>query len=295
MSIDTTKLENVRPTPNGFTCACPVCRKEGGDSTRSHLRVYTTGAFSCIKYQGDNLHNRKLRSILRGYLDSTESAEVVYIEPKLDVETVYPESTLSKLLPDYSYWLGRGMKEDVLRRLENGVAPLEERSKLSGRTIFPVRDLDGNIVGFSGRLLTDSSYAPRWKHLFKSGRAIYSWHVTGPDIIASKSCILVESIGDYLACLSHDIKPVLCIFGLNLNSVIISTLLAHDIKRVIISLNRDDDPRKGQAAAEKIAAKLGNFFTDVRIVLPPIGIKDWGCASEKGDDSAFNILRENLT
>jgi DNA primase len=95
-----------------------------------------------------------------------------------------------------------------------------------------------------------------------------------------------------LALLSYDVKPVLCIFGLNLSGAIISTLIGADVKRVIISLNRDDDPRKGQAAADKIANKLGNFFTDVRVVLPPEGTKDWGAAAEKRDDSAFARFRE---
>lgn len=296
MSLDLSKLVNVRPNSEGWDCMCPVCAQEGkGLRGKNQLRLYRNGAFHCVLNPDDRDHNRRLRAILRGYLDSSEREEVVYIEPKLDVETVYPESVLGKLLPDYSYWVGRGMKEDVLRRLENGVAPLEEKGKLSGRTVFPIRNLDGGIVGFSGRLLTDSSFAPKWKHLMKSSRCVYPWNVTGSDITATKTCILVESIGDLLGCLSHDIKPVLCIFGLNLNSVIISTLLAHDVRRVIISLNRDDDPRKGQAAADKIATKLGNFFSDVRIMLPQPPFKDWGECSEKGDDAAFDILRQSLT
>jgi len=296
VSLDLSKLVNVTTNPEGWDCQCPICAQEGkGLRGKNQLRLYRNGAFHCVLNPDDHDHNRRLRALLRGYVDGTERDEVIYIEPKLKIDTVYPESTLSKLMPDYSYWKGRGMKEEVLRRLENGTAPLEEKSKLSGRTIFPIRDLDRQIVGFSGRLLTESSYAPKWKHMFRSGKSVYPWHVTCNDIIATKRVVLVESIGDLLAVLGADIKPTLCIFGLNLNDTIISTLLAHDIRRIVISLNRDDDPRKGQAAANKIANKLTNFFTDVRTALPPAPYKDWGLAAEKGDDAAFDILRKELT
>jgi hypothetical protein len=295
MSLDTSRLENVRPTQNGFICACPICRQEGGDSTRSHLRIYTSsGAFSCAKHQGDREHNIAIRAFLRGILDESERTEVVYIEPKLDVETVYPESMLSSLIPDHSYWVNRGVKEEVLRRMENGIASSEEKGKLSGRSIFPLRNLDGKIIAFAGRLTGDSSFAAKWKLLGPIKRLTYPWHLNGAAIMESKTCILVESLGDTMALMSRDINNVLCIFGLNLGSKIIGTLLANDIKTVIISLNRDDDPRKGQAAADKIAAKLGHFFTDVRIVLPPAPRKDWGECGESGDDAAFDILRKEL-
>lgn len=178
-----------------------------------------------------------------------------------------------------------------MKKLECGVAPKEEKSKLSGRTVFPIRDLQGRIMGFSGRLLEPNSFAPKWKHVFKASKAVYPWNVTGPDIIATKTCVLVESIGDLMALLSHDIKPVLCIFGLNLNGHIISTLVAHNIQRIIISLNRDDDPNKGQAAAEKMRGRLENFFSNVQIRLPSVecGCKDWGKCAEGSEAGAKEL------
>ncbi len=291
MNLDISKLQCVKRTPNGLTARCPVCAKSGDDKTGNHLSVLNDGRFNCIVGSAqDPSHNRAIRAILRGF--SGETDEVVYVEPKLEVDQVYPNDVLTKLLPDHSYWRGRGMREDVLARLENGVAP-HGKGVMEGRTVFPVRNLDGGIVGFAGRLVDGKSWHAKWKNAVKTSKVAYPWNVTGVDISSTKTCILVESIGDLLGCLSHDIKPVLCIFGLNLNSVIISTLIGADVKRVIISLNRDDDPRKGQAAAEKIRAKLVNFFSDVRVVVPEVH-KDWGEAAEKGDDAAFDVLRREM-
>lgn len=284
MRLDLTKLENVKRQSDGsIICACPECRAHGGDSTKSHLRVYRSGAYNCAKFGSDKSHNSAIKAHLCNTAPS-DNPDVEHIdpEPTIKVDKVYPESSLSSLLPSYDYWVNRGARPEVLRALEGGLAPLDEKSKLSGRFIFPIRGLDGRINGFTGRLTGENSFAPKWKHIFRSSLAVWPWNVSGPAIRASRTAILVESPGDAIALLSNDVPNVLCIFGLNLNGKIISTLIANDVRKVIVSLNRDDDPSKGQRAAEKIANRLAAFYSDgaVTIRLPPR--KDWGvCTPEE--------------
>jgi len=193
---------------------------------------------------------------------------------------------LTKLSPDVSYWIKRGMREDVLRKLECGLAPKDEAGKLSGRSVFPLRDLQGRIAGFSARLIDNSSFAPKWKHLSRvGGRLVYPWQVSGSFITESKTAVLVESVGDLVALLSRDINPVLCIFGLNLGDRVISTLVGAGVKRVRVSLNKDADARKGQAAADRIARKLSPFISDIQIRLPKV-TKDWGDAIQTEEGRA---------
>ncbi len=285
MRLDISRLEKVKRNPDqSITCRCPACAAEGGDKTGNHLRIWLTGAFNCVTHGQDKVHNKAIRALLRG-TSLDDNPDIVYIdpEPRVTVEKVYPEDTLSKLLPDYSYWEGRGAKAEVVKALEGGLAPLDEKSKLAGRFIFPIRGRDGRITGFTGRLVSENSFAPTWKHLFKSSLAVWPWNVTGPAIRASSTAVLVESVGDTLALLSNDVPNVICLFGLNINSRIISTLVSANVKKVIVSLNRDDDPNKGQRAAERIADKLSVFFApeSVRIVLPPEGTNDWGEAKSE--------------
>lgn len=288
-SYDLNKLECRKPGAGGVVVArCPACAKDGGDKSGQHLSVRPSGEFWCVVgSESDPNHNRFIRAFLKG--DGTQE-DIQFIDPapKLTVETVYPESTLAKLSPDISYWLKRGMREDVLRRLECGLAPRDEAGKLAGRTVFPLRNLEGQIVGFSGRLITNNSFAPRWKHLARIKGLTYPWNVNGPFVTKSKRAILVESIGDLLALNSHDINPVLCIFGLNLGDQIVSTLVGAAVNKVIISLNRDKDARKGQAAADRIARKLSPFISDIQIRLPN-GFKDWGEAAQGGEAGAVEL------
>lgn len=289
MSLDLSRLTNVKPTADGFQARCPACAAQNGDKSGNHLRIWKNGAFNCIVGSETPGHNRIIRSLVLG--DGTIDVEYIDPEPRLTTDKIYPESSIAALLPDYTYWLGRGMKESVLAALENGVAPKGEKGKLAGRTIFPVRDMQRRIMGFSGRLLETNSFAPTWKHMFKSSRSVYPWHLTGPAIKAAKTVVLVESVGDLLACLSHDIKPVLCIFGLNLNSAIISTLVANGVQRVILSLNNDPDPVKSHSgsALARIESKLTLFFARVEVRLPES--KDWGKAAEGGEAGAAELAR----
>lgn len=294
-SYDLNKLECVRANPDGTKQArCPICfLRNGADKTGNHLKVWQNGGFNCVVDQSPS-HVAAIRSFLRG--NGTDDIEYIDPQPKLVSETIYPESSLATLIPDYSYWLKRGIREDVLKKLECGLASKETKGKLSGRTVFPLRNMDGKISGWSGRLVENNSFAPRWKHLGKLSHLVYSWQVSGPYIEKTKTAILVESVGDYLSLLSYDINPVICIFGLNIGDRVISTLIGASVNRVFISLNRDSDPRKGQAAADKIARKLSPFISDVRVRLPN-GFKDWGDAIQGGEKGLAELkaFREEIS
>lgn len=289
MSYDKTKLINPKSQPDGsIICACPQCQKEGHDKQKQHLKIWKNGAYNCSKYGDDILHNKAIKILLCGF---SGDDDFEYIEePKLTVEKIYPESSLSTLLPDYSYWVGRGIKEEVLKELEGGLAPQGEKGKLVGRYIFPIRNLQGKIMGFTGRIVISNSFSTLWKHCFRSSKAVYPWNVTGDDIKKSKTVILTESLGDAMSLISVGIKPVLCIFGLNLNGLIISTLVGASVERIIISLNKDEDENKGRAAAERIARKLTLFFSRVEIRLP-VSFKDWNEALTGGETGMADLMK----
>lgn len=283
------KLENVRPVAGGgWQCACPICRLEGGDSQRNHLRVYLTGAFSCAKLQGDATHNKLIRAYL--YKDASPEAlallETSFVDPdpKIDADKIYPEEMLKELVPDHSYWVNRGISEDVLRRLEGGYVPKDRKGKLSNRYVFPIRDhITGRIVGFSGRLVDPNSFGPKYKHLVKSSRVVYPLWYVKKDILAARKVVLVESSGDCLSLLSYGINNVLVLLGLNLNSKMMGFLASASLDEVIISTNNDNHESgkvsskgAGNVGAQKIYDKLVPYLGEhrVRIRLPMTG-KDW--------------------
>ncbi len=297
MSYDLSKLKGVKRQAGGTVVAqCPACAKENRDQSCNHLSIKASGEFNCIVGSAsDSNHNRFIRAFL---LDgATEEFEFISAQPEsIKMDRVFPDEILTKLIPDFSYWAGRGIEKEVLQPLENGLAPRDQKGALSGRSLFPLRNPDGRIIAFTGRLVVTNSLDKKWRHLGPVSKVVWPWRVSGPVIESTKTAILVESPGDTLALLSSDIKPVICLFGLNLFDLTISHLIGAGVNRVFVSLNRDADPRKGQAAADKIARKLNAFVPDVRIRLPNAPYKDWGDAKKDGEAGAAELkaFREEI-
>lgn len=284
MSLDRSKLLSPRAQPDGtLVAACPACLRENHDSQRNHLCIWPSGAYRCSKYGKDREHNRQIKALLDD--PNAEMPEFIDPEPRLMTDKVYPEAMLARLVPDYTYWVNRGAQPEVIKRLEGGLAPVDG-GKLGGRFIFPVRGLDGRINGFTGRQLDEYSFAAKWKHLFKVKNAVWPWNLTGPAIRARRVAVLVESVGDTVALLGGGIEPILCIWGLQLHGRVISTLLGAGVRRIIVSLNNDDDPKKGNGAAARIRGQLLAFWPEesIRVRLPRA--KDWGKCMESPEGAA---------
>lgn len=52
MSLDFTKLENVRHRGSKIEARCPACAEQGADRTGNHLFIADDGRFGCIAYTG---------------------------------------------------------------------------------------------------------------------------------------------------------------------------------------------------------------------------------------------------
>jgi len=64
MSLDISKLENVRTRGVKKTARCPVCAEAGHDQTRDHLIIQADGRFGCVLYPGDSpsarIHRKRI-------------------------------------------------------------------------------------------------------------------------------------------------------------------------------------------------------------------------------------------
>jgi len=61
MSLDISKLKNVRTRGDKTIAGCPACIELGQDRTREHLFVNTDGRFGCVVYSGDRPEAREHR------------------------------------------------------------------------------------------------------------------------------------------------------------------------------------------------------------------------------------------
>lgn len=211
-----------------------------------------------------------------------------YEEPIIRSEKVWPSSFLNSLFPHYSFYENKGISADTLKYFKGGLA---HDGPMNGRFVFPIFSQNGEIVGVSGRDMTDRwlKNGIKWKHMGQKKNWIYPVFVPSGfgsemicfDAIKKEShVILVESIGDMLALWENGIKNTIVLFGLSISSKIISFLLSNGIKKITISTNNDSQKEfnVGKLAATKLFIDLMSHFDPeiLEIALPPKPFKDFG-------------------
>lgn len=197
--------------------------------------------------------------------------EQIDIMAKLD-----KDKELLKLFPNHSYWINRGISEDIIKKFKGGTC---DSGRFKGRYVFPIFDGSMNLIGLSGRLLKDNANLVKWKHYNGSSRWKYPLFLNYRLIDSTKSVIIVESIGDCLSLFEMGINNVVVSFGLEVSFDLINLFMRYGLKKIIIAFNNDLEDQ-GNNAAEKQKSRISKWFSPqtVKIKLP----------KEKGED--FNSL-----
>ena len=156
------------------------------------------------------------------------------------------------------------------------------------RIMFPIKDLEGNVVGFSGR-----KYLPNTENeskyintnetvVFKKGEILYNYSDCITDIKLNKNVYLFEGFMDVIAAVKSNIKNSVASMGTALTSNQINAL-----KRITnnVTLCFDSDGPGVQATIKAIYL-LTNAEINVNVVVIPDG-KD-------ADEYLFNNGSEKL-
>lgn len=223
------------------------------------------------EYLGDNLHE--------------EYAPIIK-EEKIEMEKIYPESYLEKLLPVRTFYEKKNISIETQKKFKCGYAG---NGKMYRRMVFPIYNLDGQIHGFSGRTVVQGDNIPKWKHMGRKTDWVFPNHLVEVD----KEIIIVESIGDCLAMYEAGFKNVVVAFGLDASSKLISFLNSFNLERIIISMNNDQgkEVNSGGQAIIKTAAKLAQIYDLNQICINPPLANDFGDMLES-NPSNTNIFSE---
>jgi DNA primase len=156
------------------------------------------------------------------------------------------------------------------------------------RIMFPIKDLDGNVVGFSGRkFLPNTENESKYINtnetvVFKKGEILYNYSDCITDIKLNKNVYLFEGFMDVIAAVKSNIKNSVASMGTALTSNQINAL-----KRITnnVTLCFDSDGPGVQATIKAIHL-LTNAEINVNVVVIPDG-KD-------ADEYLFNNGSEKL-
>jgi len=176
-------------------------------------------------------------------------------------------SILDRLENKHDYWINRNITQETISQFKGGVA---HAGKMKNRYVFPIFNLKNNIIGFSGRDVTNISKI-KWKHLGEKSDFLYPLFLNHSILEEQREIILVESVGDMLNLWQNNIKNVLVTFGTSLSLPILNHMLKLDIKKIYISLNNDSNKNMaGNIGADKIHFRLKRYFDQrqIKVALP---------------------------
>lgn len=290
--MDSTKIKSIleslgyKLSDKGSYWQCSAVYRGGDNQTA--LQIYKdTGAWKDYVRETSFMPFKNLLAltlktndskILSEYLNKEEifflSERSNHKKEKIEMETIYPSSLLSKLFPHYKFYNDRGISSDILIKLNSGLAT---KGAMYQRFVFPIYNEHSQIIGFSGRDMSNKSDRPKWKHKGRKSNWVYPAYVPTDDGIFFDEVdrdyvIIVESIGDCLNLMENGFNNVLVSFGLDISSKLLCAIVGFDFKQIYISFNNDSakSDNRGMDAAVKNYLKLLNYYDkdNIKICLP---------------------------
>jgi hypothetical protein len=302
---------------DGLIQACCPCRQHGGDrdnrtawSWRVDLGKWVCWSHHCEENRGNDIFG--LVSSVRGSsfpdtiewikntleqrdIDLTEDVsdpENLYRGRKLHVHEPLSEDNLKFLSPDPQYLLNRGFDLEVLRNYEVGFWS-RLGTYMHDRVVFPVRDHEGHLVGYTGRTVHTKNYFEdrglpymKWVH----GRHYNRWPKRGDLFtssllynlnrarryctVISRRLILVEGPLDGMKLEEAGIHNWVATLGTSFCHAHRTLLVKYGVTDLYVAYD-NDDPNKykdgespGEKGWERMQRIVGDLFNLHRVMLP---------------------------
>ncbi|HPE84856.1 MAG TPA: DNA primase, partial [Chlamydiales bacterium] len=162
------------------------------------------------------------------------------------------------------------------------------------RIMFPILDAGGQVVGFSGRKIQDSSFGPKYINtsdtpLFKKSKVLFGLHESRKRIAKEKKVIICEGQIDALRLIQEGFNFTVAGQGTAFGQEQANELMHLGVTHIYLALDGD---RAGQEAA----VKIGHFFqkegVDVSVALLPEGSDPDTLLRTEGPPSFAKLLEE---
>ena len=220
-------------------------------------RLYEAYNFA-VKYYQNNLSSTKGK-LARSYLSNRgiNDEAIKEFEIGLSLES---RDDLTKLLVSKKYELS------TLNRI--GLSS-DDHDIYDDRIMFPLYDVSGQVVGFSGRIYKDvdqNKYLnTKETEIFKKGEMLYHYHVAREECRLKKSVIVMEGFMDVIRASTVGIKNTVALMGTALTNNQFN-LIKRLSNNIILCLDGDGP---GVHAMLSIGEHLLDEGVEVKVVVLP--------------------------
>ena len=127
--------------------------------------------------------------------------------------------------------------------LKSGLATENGYDLYRNRIMFPLWDLNGKVVGFSGRIFNGED-APKYinsreTEIFKKGELLYNYHRARNECRRKNEVIIMEGFMDVISAYTHGITNVVAAMGTAITSSN-AHLISRMAKNIILCFDGDD-------------------------------------------------------
>ena len=162
------------------------------------------------------------------------------------------------------------------------------------RVMFPILNAAGQVVGFSGRKMKDSTFGPKYINtsdtpLFKKSKVLFGIHESRKRIAKDKKAIICEGQIDALRLIQEGFNFTVAGQGTAFGAEQANELMNLGVTHVYLALDGDN-------AGSEAAVKIGHFFQkegiDVSVASLPDGSDPDTLLKEEGPSSFAKLLEE---
>ena len=237
-----------------------------------------------LKMYQNNL-NSSLGKEAKEYLKKRGLDEEIITRFKIGLSTSKKDE-LTKILNSKDYT----NKEIELYGLGNGREDL-----YINRIMFPLSDIGGKVVGFSGRIYNTSSQSKyintKETPIFKKGELLYNYYDAKDFVRKEKNLIIVEGFMDVIRLYKEGIKNVIALMGTSLTKNGIS-LIKRLSTNIYLSLDGDGPGKKAVFAIGEELIKAG---MNVKVITIPNDKDPDEYVLENGIDSYKALLSSAIS
>ena len=182
----------------------------------------------------------------------------------------------------YDYLLSKGFTEIDLK--ETGLIKFKEDKKYDtfrDRLMFPIFDVSGNIIAFSGRAMNPTDKAPKYLNspdteIFNKSETLYGLDKAGRSIRRTKYTVLVEGQFDLVMSQQIGVSNTVALSGTSVTKKHLQ-ILSRFAKNILLAFDSDE---AGIRSAYKTALMGFEEGMDIKIAKLPKGKDPADCIQE---------------
>ena len=235
-----------------------------------------------LKYYQNNLMSGMGKDA-RNYLENRSIDEEII--KKFELGWSLDDNNLTNLL------MKKGYTIDLLNQVGLSTG---NNDLYRNRLMFPLHDLNGRVIGFSGRIITNSKQNKylntKETELFKKGKLLYHYHIAKEAVRISKNVIIMEGFMDIIRASIYGFDNTIATMGTALTKDHIS-----NIKRlspnIILCFDGDEAGQKATMAAGNLFGEAG---IEVKVIELPLEDDPDSFLLSRGKDAFASLINSAI-